>query len=279
MARTSPSHAEQETSRLYALPPEEFIKARNEAARNADDEETAQALRSLRKPSKAASLANLLSREDGSSASELVELGAAMRTAQEELDGEALRELSKRRRELVQQLRRSAVELSSESVSDAIGRQLEDIFQGVLASANVGEAFAAGRISGVPEADETNPFAGIRATTPKPKTASKPKTAPGEKTAEPKQAPKDRQAISEARQAEREAAGVAKEAQKEAQRLRTGLDKAQSRLQDLEEEISRLRSGLTGMRKDLRAAEHSAEVAERRLDQARARLARLTADT
>src|SRR5512142_3207595 len=57
------SAVEQIGDRLYALPPEQFVAARNEAvaaARKAGDRDTAEAVAALRKPTQAAWLVNLL---------------------------------------------------------------------------------------------------------------------------------------------------------------------------------------------------------------------------
>lgn len=87
--------------RLYALPPEEFVAARNEevaAAREAEDRDGAAAIAKLRKPTVAAWLVNLLALRRPELVAELVDLAARLRLAQRELRGDELRELSSRRR-------------------------------------------------------------------------------------------------------------------------------------------------------------------------------------
>jgi hypothetical protein len=87
--------------RLYALPPEEFVAARNEevaAAREAEDRAGAAAIAKLRKPTVAAWLVNLLALRRPELVAELVDLAARLRLAQRELRGDELRELSSRRR-------------------------------------------------------------------------------------------------------------------------------------------------------------------------------------
>lgn len=269
MARAQSDRLQREVARLYALPPEEFVSARNQAARSASDDAEATALRVLKKPTKAAALANLLAREDPDRAAALVDLGAGLREAQRNLDGDRLRSLSRQRRELVQELRKQVRTLTDENVSDAVGRQLEDIFQAVLSNEAAATAFAGARISGVPEADETDPFAGV------------PTGGPGRarKRASGKQArPAPRDELKEARAAERDAAKSARSAQDEAQAARDRVQQQAAEIEEVQERLDRLRSVLSESRKRMRSAEQAAEVAERELHETRVRLAKLDAD-
>src|SRR5207244_10437732 len=104
-------------NRLYELPPERFIAARDEAveaARQAGDRTTAAAIAGLRRPTVAAWLVNLLAWKRPELVTELLDLGEALRRAQRGLHGEELRKLSTRRRTtvggLVAQARRLARE-------------------------------------------------------------------------------------------------------------------------------------------------------------------------
>lgn len=100
---------------LYALPPDEFVAARNELAKRAKSEASAQAaarIKALRKPNLAAWVANQLARERRSDVGELVSLGEQMRSATAEQDGKRLRELTLRRKELVDTLLAQATELA-----------------------------------------------------------------------------------------------------------------------------------------------------------------------
>jgi DNA repair exonuclease SbcCD ATPase subunit len=93
--------------RLYAAPPDGFVKARAAAAaeaRAAGDERTAGEIGKLRKPTVAAWLVNLLALRRPDLIEELAQLSAALRAAQRELRGAELRELSAQRREAVSAL-------------------------------------------------------------------------------------------------------------------------------------------------------------------------------
>jgi hypothetical protein len=90
--------------RLYTGPPEQFIASRSDAvaqARAAGDRALAVRIGQLRKPSLAAWLVNLLA------------LGDELRTAQRELRGAQLRELSVRRRDTIAELAREASRLAT----------------------------------------------------------------------------------------------------------------------------------------------------------------------
>ena len=116
---------------LYGLLRDDVIARRDELAkqaRAAGDKETAGAVGRLRKPSAAAWLANMLAREHADEIGALEELGASMRAAQDRLEGDALRRLSRRRHELVHALVERARRIAREDgvrVGDAVVRELE----------------------------------------------------------------------------------------------------------------------------------------------------------
>jgi hypothetical protein len=93
--------------RLYTAAPDGFVAARAEAvaaARAAGDAAAAREIARLRKPTVAAWLVNLLANRRPELMAELVELSDALRSAQRELRGPQLRELSVQRRAAVNAL-------------------------------------------------------------------------------------------------------------------------------------------------------------------------------
>jgi hypothetical protein len=93
--------------RLYTAPPDGFVAARAEAvaaARAAGDTAAAREIGKLRKPTVAAWLVNLLALRRPQLVADLVDLSAALRSAQRELAGPRLRELSGQRRGAVNAL-------------------------------------------------------------------------------------------------------------------------------------------------------------------------------
>jgi hypothetical protein len=111
-------------ARLYSVPPEEFIAERDVAAgaaKRAGRRDLAVRIGKLRKPTIAAWLVNLLSHQRPDLIGDLLALGDELRDAQRELRGEALRELSLRRRATISTLAREARELAV-----AAGRPVRD---------------------------------------------------------------------------------------------------------------------------------------------------------
>ncbi|WFE26731.1 hypothetical protein O7623_26165 [Solwaraspora sp. WMMD791] len=92
--------------RLYTLPPGQFVAARTEAvaATRGSDPAAARAIGKLRKPTVAAWLVNLLALRRPDLIDGLVELSGQLRSAQRQLRGPALRELSTRRRAVIESL-------------------------------------------------------------------------------------------------------------------------------------------------------------------------------
>jgi hypothetical protein len=111
-------------ARLYSVPPDEFIAERDVAvgaAKRAGRRDLAVRIGKLRKPTIAAWLVNLLSHQRPDLIGDLLALGDELRDAQRELRGEALRELSLRRRATISALAREARELAV-----AAGRPVRD---------------------------------------------------------------------------------------------------------------------------------------------------------
>jgi hypothetical protein len=139
---------------LYALPPDRFIAARDEAvaqARSAGDREAAARLAKLRRPTVAAWLVNLLALRRPEQVGELLDLAAAMREAQHGLRGEELRHLSTRRREaiagLVGQVRGLATEAGRPARETLPLAEVEATLTAALADEEVAAAVRAGRLT------------------------------------------------------------------------------------------------------------------------------------
>ncbi len=138
---------------LYALPPDEFVAARSEAvadARRAGDRNLAREIGALRRPTVGAWLVNLLAHQRPELVDELLTLGAALRTAQRNLRGDELRELSGQRRAMV-----SALARESRALAVAAGRgardalplaEVEATLTAALADSEVGELVRSGRL-------------------------------------------------------------------------------------------------------------------------------------
>lgn len=138
--------------RLYALPPEEFVAARDEAAHHARDPKRAGQIIRLRRPTQAAWLVNLLAIKRPELLAELAELAAALRAAQRELRGADLRTLSAQRRATVSALVDEARRLAA-GVKPALARagnlplgDVENTLQAALADPEAADLVRSGRL-------------------------------------------------------------------------------------------------------------------------------------
>jgi hypothetical protein len=154
--------------RLYGLPPEEFVRARNAAAATAkQDDQRALATRisKLGKPTVTAWLMNQVVRERPPELDELFQLGGRMREATTSLRGSDIRELSAERRPLIQALveRAQAVaEAAGRSFTADAARGIEDTLRGALADQAAAATLAAGCLNDViPAGGLSGDYAGL----------------------------------------------------------------------------------------------------------------------
>ncbi|MGW5578239.1 hypothetical protein [Micromonospora chokoriensis] len=139
---------------LYRTPPDRFVAARDAAvaeARRAGDATTARQLARLRRPTVAAWLVNLLAIRRPELVADLVHLADALRTAQRELRGPRLRELSAQRRAVVGALVVEVRKLAAaEPEAPPAGRlplaEVEATLNAAFSDAEVAEQVRAGRL-------------------------------------------------------------------------------------------------------------------------------------
>lgn len=138
--------------RLYALPPDEFTKARDSAAREAredGDRELADEVKTLRRPPVSAWAVNALARERSEPLDELLGLGAQLREAQQALAGDDLRALSRHRHRVIASLTDEARELSVAGglkLADAAAREVSATLEAALADEAAAAAVRCGRL-------------------------------------------------------------------------------------------------------------------------------------
>jgi hypothetical protein len=138
---------------LYGLHPDAFVPARDDAvarAREAGDRDLAKAIARLRRPTRAAWLANLLARRRGEQLDGLLALSGDLADAQRTLDGNALRALSAQRRRLVGAMAREGARLAAQggdTATDSVLRDLEGILDAALADPDVAVEVRSGRLT------------------------------------------------------------------------------------------------------------------------------------
>lgn len=258
---------------LYALAPTDFAAARDEraaAARAEGDATLSAAIKKLRKPTVSAWLANLLAHQRAADVDKLLALGASLRDAQSELAGAQLRELSRRRHQIVVALSREAQGLgraAGVSVADAAVAELEATLEAAIMDPSGGEALSSGRLTaalhyagtGLEDAVSSPTSTATkhrRSGTPPEKQRGKPKGRGG--TARRERAAAARAASAAAKSATRRTAG----AQKRAARLHEGLDEARSSLEQAKSEVHRLEDEMAEL--ETRAAEADHELRDAR---------------
>ncbi|CAN5301328.1 hypothetical protein BH11ACT3_BH11ACT3_14050 [soil metagenome] len=136
---------------LYALPPAAFTAARN--ARVADlrdtDRPLSDAVKSLRRSSPAAWVANLLVRDRRDDVDALLALGGEQRRAQDSLDRSEITRLTKERRRLVATLARAGGELAAAAghpVAVAVMDAVAETLQAAMSDPAAGDALLTGRL-------------------------------------------------------------------------------------------------------------------------------------
>lgn len=264
MATSSgPDEIDAVAAALYGLTPGEFTAARNARA-SAASGPLATRIKALRKPTVAAWAVNLLV-GDGQ-LGEAVELSAALREAQDDLDAAELGRLGKQRRALVAGLARRAADLvdaAGGSLSPAAKDEVEKTINAAVVDAAAAAAVMTGRLvrtveaSGFGDLDLSEVVAG---------------SVPGVAAAPPARSRDDlaeRRARKAAEAAAREAERAANEAERELARLDARLLKARERADHLHERVEDLRADLARVTADA----DTADVEVDRLDAERAVLA------
>ncbi|MDQ0718436.1 hypothetical protein QFZ55_007888 [Streptomyces luteogriseus] len=275
---------------LYALRPEEFTAARASAmasARTAGDRELAERIRTLRKPSLAAWVSNLLVRTSPGEVEPLLRLGEGLRQAHQDLDGTQLRELSRRQHALIRALSLQARQLAKEAghpIGESVQREVENTLHAVLADPEAAEAWAGGRLAkplsatvGFPATAE-----GARPQRPAP-TPAPASSRPGKKESEQQRRKLAREDAEAAERELRELQDEAAAAGQEVTEAKEQVDGLQRRVEELAGELERVRGEHQQARFAERAARERARTADRRAREAgrkaataAARLERLT---
>ena len=248
---------------LYALPPAQFTAARNARA-GASDRSLAALIKRLPKPGVAAWAVSLLGREG--QLSEALELAAALREAQEDLDRAELSRLGAQRRSLVAALSKQAVALAGErgvTVSPATRDDIDKTINAAVMDAGAAAAVMTGRLvrpleaTGFDAVDLTDAVGG-----------SAPDGTPA-LAAPSRDDLAERRARKEAEKVVREADQAASEAQRMLARVDARLSKARERADHLHERLDELRAEVGRLEVDAEKADAEADrVDEERVEAA-----------
>lgn len=151
--------------RLYAAPPAEFTRARDEQvrlARAAGDAGLALRIKALRRPSTSAWLVNRVARADRPLLQRLADVGGQLRAAQARRDGAELRRLTAERHEAVRAATRAAVlaaREAGEQISETLQAEVSATFDAAVIDDGALAAVCSGRLLRRLEASGIDPVA------------------------------------------------------------------------------------------------------------------------
>ena len=134
---------------LYGLTLAEFTPARDALAKQlrGTDRRLADLVKALKKPSTAAWVINLLVRRDPAQVEQVLVVGAALREAQDSLDGDELRALTRQRRQLTAAITQQARALAGEhgqQVTSPVADQVEATLTAAMIDPSAGAAVRTG---------------------------------------------------------------------------------------------------------------------------------------
>jgi len=244
---------------LYAASPDDFLAARTalaEQAKEAGDKALAKQITALRRPTRSAWLVNLVARAEPDRVTELVELGAALQEAQQAMDGDTLRRLSRDRRTLIDTLARRAGELARDRgypPPDGSIQEVSQSLQAALGDPATAAQVQAGRLSSAVAYGGFGPddLASTLAASMPARKKAKPNLTVVPDLAPDEAADDD---AAEAREVAREARAAADAARTAAEEAEEAADEATTRADDLADQVEELRRQL----RDTETAEREA---------------------
>jgi hypothetical protein len=138
---------------LYSADPDRFVARRGELAkqaRAAGEVAAAREIAALRRPTHSAWVVNQLARADPGAAEQLAALGEELRSAQAALDGKAIADLSRQRRQLIDALARQAFSAAGlRSPPAALREEVASTLGAAMADPGVAEQLRAGALERV----------------------------------------------------------------------------------------------------------------------------------
>ncbi|WP_378736897.1 hypothetical protein [Nocardia brasiliensis] len=249
---------------LYGLAPSEFVAARAarvKKAKEAGDKDLATAIGKLRKPTVTAWTVNLLAREAPDDVDALLQLGAALRSAQQKLSGDELRTLTGQRQQAVNALAKKAGTLAAEHghpVNEGVLREVGQTLTAALADPDVGEQVHAGTVATAATYEGFGPAGpGLAAV------AEAPKDDPPKQDA---QEDNPRQELDDALEALESARAARDSAHEEVERAEDQLGDIDSRITELKEQLAHAEQERQFARTAERAAQDQLRSAQRQLD-------------
>jgi hypothetical protein len=255
---------------LYAASPDDFMATRTalaKQAKEAGDKALARQITALRKPTRSAWLVNLVARAEPERVTELVGLGTSLQEAQQAMDGDTLRRLSKDRRTMIDTLAKRAGELARDAgypPPDGAIQEVSQSLQAALGDPAVAEQVQVGRLAQAVAYGGFGPddlASALAASMPAKKKSKANLTVVPD--LEPDQAEDEETDDAEAREAAREARAAADAAREAAEAAERTADEATTRADDLADQVEDLRRRLRDTENAEREAREEARAARK----------------
>jgi hypothetical protein len=300
----------QVAAELYGLLPTEFTAARNRRAKAAvagGDKGLARQITGFPKPSTSAWAVNMLVRRRRAEIGSLLELGASLQEAQEDLDSADMRELSRQRYRVIAAVTdeaRAVAEELGQRVSESAAAEIAQTLQAAMSDPDAAAAIQSGALvralssTGFEPVDLADAIAvplapgsaGDRFRPGAARTSGRSQSKPDEtntdettrnipKLPSKKELADARRAVELAEHRSGEAAAALEsvedriaDVQSSREQLSTELDDLKERIAALQRELASLDRESEELRRDRTAARHSAEEAEKNVAAARHRL-------
>ncbi|MDQ1181890.1 hypothetical protein [Rhodococcus sp. SORGH_AS_0301] len=262
---------------LYGLDPSDFVATRTERqkqARSDGDKALAKQIGALRKPTIVGWVLNVTVRDAEDDVTDLLDLGEALREAQQHLregrrpagrpSGATLRTLTKQRQRAVRALANRAAKIAEDRghpIGEDVGREVTQSLNAALSDADIADEVRRGRMLGAAEYSGFGPM-GLVSVDPEP--AQEPEPAPDD-TAEREMEEQRARAQAELDDAEAALQGATE-----------ALEKADHRIDELQESVDALTEQLEKAREDLEAAQDARSEAASEKDASTSRVRNAT---
>ncbi len=281
---------------LYSLAPAEFTGTRNQWAKQTKtdgDPELAKRVTALRKPSMPAWVVNMLMRHQGDQMTQVLDLGASLRQAQADLDADALRELTRQRRQLTTAVTSQGRTLASElgqRITEAVADQVQGTLHAAMIDEDAAAAVRSGMLvtaiaaTGVGKADVVDAVAVPAAIGLTPRPRAKPAVRPSAgrpslaAVPDPEPAPDEEKLAREAARAAAqravdEAVAAAEEAQQKVRKAQKRVKKVQARTLQAAAELEETRRRVAELEHEIDALDDEAAAAEEKVERSEQRYA------
>ena len=281
---------------LYSLAPAEFTGTRNQWAkqiRTDGDPELAKRVTALRKPSMPAWVVNMMMRHQGDQMTQVLDLGASLRQAQADLDADALRELTRQRRQLTTAVTSQGRTLASELgqlITEAVADQVQGTLHAAMIDADAAAAVRSGMLvtaiaaTGVGKADVVDAVAVPAAIGLTPRPRAKPAARPSAgrpslaAVPDPEPAPDEERLAREAARAAAqravdEAVAAAEEAQQKVRKAQKRVKKVQARTLQAAAELEEARRRVADLEHEIDTLDDEAAAAEEKVERSEQRYA------